>query len=81
VRAEHAADLGAREVGEHQVEQDEVWHRRLAGQIQRGAAVMGDEGLPTLLLHRISHRGREIPLVVHDQDRLAHGGLHVALLA
>ena len=66
-----AADLDARQLGQHQVEQDEV--RALgAERVQRLAAVGRRDDPEPVRLERLDERLAQGGLVVHDEDRACH---------
>ena len=71
LRPEDPADLDARQLRQHQVEQDEVG---VLGAEQREglAAVGGGDGAIPLELERVDEGLTERRLVVHDEDRAGH---------
>ena len=68
---EDPADLDARQLGQHQVEQDEVGALG-PEQRERLAAVGGGDGPVALELERFDEGLAERRLVVHDEDRACH---------
>ena len=72
-----AADLDARQLGEHQVEQDEV--RTLGTELAEGFAAIGRRHDPESVgLERVDQRFAQCRLVVDDQDRSCHLPFRIA---
>ena len=71
--ADDAADLDARQLGQHQVEQDEV--RALGTELGQGlAAVGGGDDPESVGFERVDQRLAQGGLVVDDEDRSCHPG-------
>jgi hypothetical protein len=70
-RADDPADLDARQLGQHEVEQDEI--RALGPELcQCLAAVSSRDNPESLRLERVDERLAQGRLVVHDEDRSCH---------